>query len=317
MDGSPCRRDIRRIPRRCRHRHGARNAVRRLVAPGLHHIHLPGLIHHRRRGVRSLDRSDDSHPGSPGAPPPTQPGSITVSQVKSGSAVLKWKKSTDDVGVIAYRILRGAPGDPLTSLIHVDTLENLIAYTAANLRSGTSYQFGVIALDAENNNSPIRDRQRHDRHSSDTTPPVPPSNGGVRATSVLLVSRIDVTWPPSTSTDVASYRVYRDGVQVGDVALPHRKTFSDIGLAPGQSYTYTIRAVDSAGNLSPADERQGRDHPATGTVLIPRGPYLQWVTADLRADRLVDEHPDDQRGGVRAAGSSATSPPRSCLEPST
>jgi hypothetical protein len=207
---------------------------------------------------------------------------IAVLDVTSSSADLDWSSSSDNVRIVGYRILRGPVGAPPSDLVQIATTDGSSSYDATNLRSGTSYQFGVIALDAQNNKSPIRTVNVTTASFPDTTVPVAPSSGGVR-TIPFSSSRIDVTWPSSTSSDVASYRVYRDGVQVGDVALPHRKTFSDHGLSPGQSYTYTIRTVDWAGNLSPPTTcgtvcMQGGITPPTGTVLIPRGPYLQWVT---------------------------------------
>ena len=209
--------------------------------------------------------------------PPTQPGVISVPNVTSSTAELDWSNSTDDVRIVGYRILRGPVGAPPSSLDQIATTDGGSSYDAVNLRSGTSYQFGVIALDADNNYSPIRTVNVTTASSSDTTAPAAPTNGGVR-TIPFSSSRIDLVWPASTSIDIASYRIYRNGVQVGDVALPHRKTFSDVGLTSGQSYTYTIRAVDWAGNLSAPTNGKTGNTPTTGTVLIPRGPYLQWVT---------------------------------------
>jgi hypothetical protein len=211
--------------------------------------------------------------------PPSDPGSLSAANVTSDEAALDWPGSTDNVAVVAYRILRGPAGTPPDQLKHIATSESATSYTARDLKSGTSYQYGVMALDAQNNHSVIRTVTFTTAASSDTTPPAAPSNGGVR-TIPFSSSRIDITWPTSTSDDVSSYRVYRNGVQVADVALPDRKTFSDVGLAPQTSYTYTIRAVDSAGNLSSPTSGKVGTTPAAGTVLIPRGPSIQWVTSN-------------------------------------
>src|SRR6185436_19682840 len=71
------------------------------------------------------------------------------------------------------------------------------------------------------------------------------------------------------------YQVYRDGVLVGTVELPARRTFSDTGLQPSHSYTYTIRTIDSAGNLSPSTSGRVGTTLAAGSVRFPRGPYIQ------------------------------------------
>jgi hypothetical protein len=210
--------------------------------------------------------------------PPTQPGAIAVLDVTASSVEMDWSSSSDNVDIVGYRILRGPPGALPSQLVQIATTDGSSQFEAKNLRSGTSYQFGVVALDAQNNHSPIRTVTVTTRSNSDATPPVAPPNGSVR-TIPFSSSRIDVTWGTSTSTDIASYRVYRDGIQVGDVAQPLRKTFSDVGLTPGQSYSYTIRTVDWAGNVSSPTTAKIGTTPASGTVLIPRGPYLQWVTS--------------------------------------
>lgn len=208
---------------------------------------------------------------------PTRPGVITVSDITSSGAKLTWPKSTDNVRVAGYRVLRKQMDVPGAQLTNITTTDATTSYVATNLRSGTAYQFGVLALDVEDNRSQLRTVNFTTAPSDDTTPPAPPSNGSVR-TIPFSGTRIDVTWGDSTSTDVWAYEVYRDGTLVGRVELPFRKTFSDVGLQPGQTYVYAIRAVDSAGNVSvPTAGRSGTTL-ATGSVRIARGPYIQWVT---------------------------------------
>jgi hypothetical protein len=208
---------------------------------------------------------------------PTKPGAIAVSDISSSGAKLSWAKSTDNVAVIGYRVLRGAAGALPTELVHIATTDAKTSYAATNLRSGTAYQFGVRALDAANKVSAMRTVTFTTTSSDDTTPPVPPSNGSVRATP-FSSSRIDVTWSDSSSSDVSGYEIYRDGALVGRVDLPFRKTFSDLGLQPGQTYVYTIRTVDSAGNVSAPTGGRIATTPASGTLRFARGPYIQWVT---------------------------------------
>ena len=247
-----------------------------LLSPGSTHTYTVATVSGSVESAQSANVIATTQQATD-ATPPTQPGVIAVLNVTSSSADLDWSGSSDNVDIVGYRILRGPVGAPPSELVQIATTDGASSYDAENLRSGTSYQFGVIALDAQNNHSPIRTVNVTTTVSSDTTLPFAPPSGGVRAIP-FSSSRIDVTWPTSVSTDVASYRVYRNGVQVGDVALPHRKTFSDTGLAPGQTYTYAIRSVDWAGNLSPPTLDRAGTTPPAGTVLIPRGPYLQWVT---------------------------------------
>src|SRR5262249_11571271 len=81
--------------------------------------------------------------------------------------------------------------------------------------------------------------------TGDTTAPGVP--GGLTATAVSA-SQINLAW--STATDnvgVAGYRVFRNGTQIG---TPNGTSFPDSGLAPSTASSYTVAAVDAAGNLS-------------------------------------------------------------------
>jgi chitodextrinase len=211
--------------------------------------------------------------------PPTEPGAIIVSSITSSSAKLSWSKSSDNAKVEGYRVLRGVPGDSPASLPYIWTVDGFLSsYTATALRSGKSYQFGIQALDPDNNLSPIRTVTFTTTASSDTEPPVPPSSGSL-SIKKFSPTRIDLTWGASTSSDVSGYLVLRNGVVVGQVDLPMRTTYSDNGLSPSTTYSYAIEAVDRAGNVSiPSGVKSGTTL-AAGQLRIARGPLAQSTTA--------------------------------------
>jgi chitodextrinase len=92
---------------------------------------------------------------------------------------------------------------------------------------------------------------------ADTTPPTAPADLTARATSGSSVS---LTWSPSSDDQaVAGYRVWRDGAVVGTTASTG---YTDSGLVPETTYTYSVQAYDAAGNWSP---------PATATATTPAG----------------------------------------------
>ncbi len=86
----------------------------------------------------------------------------------------------------------------------------------------------------------------------DSDPPtVPGKPSGVSNSS----SAIDLTWAASTddlSTSL-TYQVRRDGTQVGTFASSSTTTvsYTDTGLAPSSTHTYTVIALDAANNPSP------------------------------------------------------------------
>ena len=89
--------------------------------------------------------------------------------------------------------------------------------------------------------------------ATDTTPPTRP---GKPAGTSSSGTSIQLTWSASTDNVSTSltYRVYRDGgpAPVGSVVSASTGSvgFTDTGLAPGSTHTYTVTATDAANNTS-------------------------------------------------------------------
>ena len=80
----------------------------------------------------------------------------------------------------------------------------------------------------------------------DATPPSTPQNLSAVAAGP---TQVNLSWSASSdNVGVTGYRVFRNGTQVGTPAAP---AFQDLGLAPSTTYSYTVAAVDAAGNVSP------------------------------------------------------------------
>jgi subtilisin family serine protease/chitodextrinase len=77
----------------------------------------------------------------------------------------------------------------------------------------------------------------------DTTPPAAPA--GLTATAG--VQSVSLDWADNGESDLASYRVYRDGVQIATAAA---SAYTDSGLTAGVTYRYRVTAVDRSGNES-------------------------------------------------------------------
>jgi uncharacterized repeat protein (TIGR01451 family) len=81
--------------------------------------------------------------------------------------------------------------------------------------------------------------------SSDVTPPSAPTNLSAPAVSA---SQVTLTWTASTdNVAVAGYRILRGGASVGTST---QTTYTDTGLSPSTTYTYTVVAYDAANNSS-------------------------------------------------------------------
>jgi len=206
--------------------------------------------------------------------PPTEPGTITVSAVTSTSATLTWVKSTDPLGIEGYRVYRTLSGGPKELIA---TTDNLPTYTAVSLRSNAHYTFGVTAIDVANNESAMRTTTLTTAKSTSTAVPAAPSSSSLTI-KAFSSTRLDVVWAASTSTDVAYYEVFRAGVLVGTINVPNAPRYSDNGLAPATSYSYTVDAVSSTGVHSALTGAKSGITTATGVVLIARGPVVSNVT---------------------------------------
>lgn len=83
--------------------------------------------------------------------------------------------------------------------------------------------------------------------SADNTAPDAPTN--LRETFVSS-GQLTIAWDASVSTDVAFYRVYRDGTLIATTADETILTFSDETVVDGTTYAYMVTAVDEGYNES-------------------------------------------------------------------
>jgi fibronectin type 3 domain-containing protein len=84
----------------------------------------------------------------------------------------------------------------------------------------------------------------------DIVPPAAPAG----AAALGGPDGIEVSWSPSPEADIAIYRVYRQAAggareAIGDVKPPET-SLHDATAVRGVSYTYTVTALDGAGNES-------------------------------------------------------------------
>jgi len=165
---------------------------------------------------------------------PSAPANLQGSAVSTSRIDLAWTASTDNVGVIGYRIYRNA------AVIGTATGTS---WSDTGLSEYTTYTYLVAAYDAEGNESSMSSALS--ATTVDATPPSVPSNLQGAASST---SRIDLTWTASTdNAGVTGYRVYRNGSLL---ASPAGTSFSDTGLSEATSYSYTVAAYDDEGNTS-------------------------------------------------------------------
>jgi fibronectin type 3 domain-containing protein len=182
------------------------------------------------------DPSNTATASVPDAQKPTAPANLLATRNGASRVDLTWQASTDNVGVTGYRVFRGT-----TQVGSVNGTTH--SYSDSPVGAGT-HEYTVRAVDTAGN---VSDPSNI---SSVTVPdsekPTVPGNLTAAAVSP---TQIDLSWQGSAdNVGVTGYRVFRGAVQIASLGAAAR-SHSDSGLASG-TYSYTVTAVDAAGNAS-------------------------------------------------------------------
>ncbi|NKY39763.1 glycoside hydrolase family 9 protein [Cellulomonas septica] len=175
--------------------------------------------------------------------PPTVPGTPTASAVTDTSVTLTWTASTDaESGILGYDVIRVA-GDALQVVASTTTA----SATVTGLTPSTSYTFVVRA---RNNARLFADSTPVTVRTTGTTADLPPSTPGFPVASAITQTGATLTWTASTDDKgVTGYDVLRaqDGTVVATSSTP---SVTLTGLTPATDHVLTVRAKDTAGQLS-------------------------------------------------------------------
>jgi hypothetical protein len=135
----------------------------------------------------------------------------------------------------------------------------------------------------------------------DTTAPSTPTGLTVSAFTPISLT---LAWSAATdNVGVTGYRLYRDGVQVADVAVT---SYSNTGLSPASTYSYTVSAYDATGNESAKSAALSVNTPAltsapfSGTpIAIPGTFEAENFDRDGEGFAYHDNVPGNQGGQYR------------------
>lgn len=177
---------------------------------------------------------------------PTTPANLVATPTSASRVDLTWTASTDsESGVASYRIFRNGSA---TALATVSTTN----YADMTVVANTAYTYQVRAVDVAGNIS-------NASNTANATTPAPPVDVTAPTVPANLVAtptsatRVDLNWTASTDSGsgVAGYRVYRNGSATA-LATVTATTYADTAVSANTAYTYVVRAIDVAGNLSNA-----------------------------------------------------------------
>lgn len=166
---------------------------------------------------------------------PSIPGALAVFSTNYTSITLTWNPSTDNTSIKSYEIYCNSRKTAATSATY---------YACKGLTPGKTYTFFVKAYDIAGNYS-VQSNSISAATVSDNAPPSIPS--GLK-TSSITATEVNLTWSPSSdNVKVKGYDIFCDGSKIGSTS---KTSYCSEGLVPGKSYTYTVRAIDSVGNIS-------------------------------------------------------------------
>ncbi len=199
----------------------------------------------------------------------------------SGHAHLYERNLPSSVGLINY--ITGGGGAPLSPLGTCTSIDAYaISFTSESRACGSAplptsaaqvYHFLKVTINGVNVTvTPINslgnqfDVQTYKFSSgAETTPPTVP--GGLAANAVSG-TQVNLSWSASTDNQaVRGYDVYRNGqlIRTTDASA---LSYSDTGLAPGTTYSYTVDAFDGSGNHSSQSGSVSATTPKTATYIF-------------------------------------------------
>lgn len=241
----------------------------------LEHYSGAGAVYSVRTRVSKKKESADSNLAAVRVALPAEPIQDPSAQVTHTAIALSWtapQKTTAGTPLTTlagYRVYRGeaAPGAS-TENISPQNLEfplALLEETQTPSYRDTQFEFGhtyvysvrsIVRIGADTTESA-------DSRLLVVTPQnvFPPSSP--QALVVVYVpavgdmqAHLDLSWSISPEPDIAGYNVYRSEEGIPSQRLNPQllltPAFRDISVGPGRKYTYSVTAVDRAGNESPA-----------------------------------------------------------------
>ena len=181
---------------------------------------------------------------------PTTPTNLTATATTETSVSLSWGPSTDNSGTFSYYISGVGPA--------VIVPQTQTSRTITGLTPGTTYTFRVAARDVAGNNS---------KSSNALTVTLPGVMPGAPTKPIVQVvgvgpTHVSLTWASTDNGPTIWYTVYINGQMVSTVNS-RAGTFTCanvmvptycVPIDQSTTYTFTVRARDGEGNLSPVSD---------------------------------------------------------------
>lgn len=167
---------------------------------------------------------------------PPGPVSSLTAEATDKTVKLKWKKPKDD-DLAGFKILQNGK-----QIAEIGLEEEFIV---KNLEPLTDYNFGVISVDRDKNDSSPVNLSVKTLEEKDDEPPHVPSNVFAKPSNGALIA----SWDKVSDKDLAGYNVYVDDKKINS-NLISSTSFTIKNLENNRKYKVQVQAVDRSGNAS-------------------------------------------------------------------
>ena len=205
---------------------------------------------------------------------PDAASNLTVSVLSQTSLKLNWNQNpsptNNETGFEVYQGTKA--GGPYT--LKVITAADATGVTIAGLNANTKYYYIVRAVNGTGASPSTAEASA--TTVADTKPPTAPASLAIAGSTA---SSISISWGASTDdVGVTEYNIYVNGVKSYTVP-PTARSFTVYSLQHKQSYALTVKALDLAGNVSPASNQVSGQALANGLAWN----YYNGLAANLTA----------------------------------
>ncbi len=169
---------------------------------------------------------------------PTVPQNLIASDISETGFVLNWTASTDNVGVVGYKVKVG-DAEPLEVATTTITVTNLEPYT--------NYEVSVSAFDASGNASAYSEEVTV--MTTDDTAPTIPENV---VASEVTINSANLSWNAAEdNVGIKEYIIYLNEEMLASTT---ETVYELMDLTAETTYSFAVVAVDLAGNKSAMSE---------------------------------------------------------------
>ncbi|MEB9082751.1 fibronectin type III domain-containing protein, partial [Bacillus cereus] len=167
---------------------------------------------------------------------PPNPVSSFTAQPSDKTVKLIWKKPKDE-DLAGFKIFQDGK-----KIAEIGLEEE---FTVKNLEPLTEYNFGVVAVDKDKNDSSAVNLSVKTLEEKDDVPPHVPSNVFAKPSNGALIA----SWDKVSDKDLAGYNLYVDGKKINSNLITSTN-FVIKNLENSKKYKVQVQAVDRSGNAS-------------------------------------------------------------------